>query len=283
MTIHESVSAEVERDLKTYFSATPLLTVPTEDGLWTIRRRETSGSARPLLALPGIQGGSGIFCSLFARCDTQVELICADAPLLSEVDTMIRSTAQLLDQLDIGRIDLLGCSLGGYLAQAFAMAHPERVDRLVLSNSFYDASTYLQTLPSIDAIAASDAAVLLNKARISALSAPGIDAGSIRLQVVMATLLGPHQTAVQFKARMELLARTYPLPRTPLPDERVLLIDDSHDPVLPRPMRQAIRARYAASEHHAIPRGGHLPVVQQPDTFARLLFRWLRNTPFTTH
>lgn len=38
----------------------------------------------------------------------------------------------LLDALDIGRAHVLGVSMGGMIAQEFALAYPERVDRLIL-------------------------------------------------------------------------------------------------------------------------------------------------------
>ena len=38
----------------------------------------------------------------------------------------------LVDRLDVGRFSVAGNSLGGYLALELALAHPERVDRLVL-------------------------------------------------------------------------------------------------------------------------------------------------------
>lgn len=41
----------------------------------------------------------------------------------------------LLDALAFDRIDVLGWSLGGYVAQAFALTHPERVRRLVIAGS----------------------------------------------------------------------------------------------------------------------------------------------------
>jgi 2-hydroxy-6-oxonona-2,4-dienedioate hydrolase len=38
----------------------------------------------------------------------------------------------LVDSIEAERIDLVGNSTGGYFAMAFAIAHPERVRRLVL-------------------------------------------------------------------------------------------------------------------------------------------------------
>jgi pimeloyl-ACP methyl ester carboxylesterase len=61
-----------------------------------------------------------------------------DAPDLENVSTMTEATAAFLDALGLQRVHILGASLGGYLAQAFAVAHPERVDQLLISNGFYD-------------------------------------------------------------------------------------------------------------------------------------------------
>jgi 4,5:9,10-diseco-3-hydroxy-5,9,17-trioxoandrosta-1(10),2-diene-4-oate hydrolase len=38
----------------------------------------------------------------------------------------------LVESIEAERIDLVGNSMGGYFAMAFAIAHPERVRRLVL-------------------------------------------------------------------------------------------------------------------------------------------------------
>ena len=51
----------------------------------------------------------------------------------------VSDLAALLDALKLERVSLAGCSLGGLVAQAFALAFPERVDRLAL----------LDTLPRI--------------------------------------------------------------------------------------------------------------------------------------
>jgi 2-hydroxy-6-oxonona-2,4-dienedioate hydrolase len=43
-----------------------------------------------------------------------------------------RILAGLLDQLDVARVHIVGNSMGGHSAVAFALAHPQRVGRLVL-------------------------------------------------------------------------------------------------------------------------------------------------------
>jgi 3-oxoadipate enol-lactonase len=48
------------------------------------------------------------------------------------IDLMRDDLRALLDAYDVARAHVVGLSMGGTIAQAFAAAHPERVDRLVL-------------------------------------------------------------------------------------------------------------------------------------------------------
>ncbi|OLT04061.1 3-oxoadipate enol-lactonase [Pseudonocardia sp. CNS-004] len=51
------------------------------------------------------------------------------------LDRLVRDVVELLDALDLRRVHVLGLSLGGIVAQGLAVREPERVDRLVLSNT----------------------------------------------------------------------------------------------------------------------------------------------------
>ncbi len=51
------------------------------------------------------------------------------------IDLMARDTAQLIAQVAGGRADVLGWSMGGFVAQSLAIDYPERVRRLVLAST----------------------------------------------------------------------------------------------------------------------------------------------------
>ncbi|WP_439893392.1 3-oxoadipate enol-lactonase (plasmid) [Ralstonia sp. 25C] len=60
----------------------------------------------------------------------------SDAPSgLYSMDRLGRDVVELLDALGIQRVHMLGLSLGGIVAQWLAIHAPERIDRLVLSNT----------------------------------------------------------------------------------------------------------------------------------------------------
>ena len=55
-----------------------------------------------------------------------------DDPSLYSVPLVLGDMIGLLDQLDVRRATLVGHSVGGYLSLEFALAHPNRIDGLVL-------------------------------------------------------------------------------------------------------------------------------------------------------
>lgn len=53
------------------------------------------------------------------------------------LDAMVADVEAVRQALGIERMDLLGHSFGGVLAQAYALAHPDRLDHLVLCSTFH--------------------------------------------------------------------------------------------------------------------------------------------------
>jgi len=53
------------------------------------------------------------------------------------MDVLANDTLALMDSLGIAKAHILGQSMGGAIAQTIAINHPERIDKLILSASFY--------------------------------------------------------------------------------------------------------------------------------------------------
>jgi pimeloyl-ACP methyl ester carboxylesterase len=97
------------------------------------------GKGPALVLVPGINGGGQLFYRQVPRLKTGYRV--ATYSLRDDAETMERLVADLHDVIDQmappqGRAIVVGESFGGALALTFAFAHPERVEALVILNSF---------------------------------------------------------------------------------------------------------------------------------------------------
>lgn len=104
-------------------------------------RVRIEGTGDPLLLIMGIGGNVEMWGPLIDAMDGR-QTIAFDAPGSGESDLprlplsmrgLAGTTARLLDELGYDRVDVLGVSWGGALAQQLAIQEPTRVRRLVLA------------------------------------------------------------------------------------------------------------------------------------------------------
>lgn len=106
--------------------------------------RPGSGRRTPLLLCCGIGAGFEVFAPFVESLDPQLEVISFDVPgagasppgaLPIGFPGHAFLTARLIAALGHRRVDVLGLSWGGGLAQQLALQHPRRVRRLVLAST----------------------------------------------------------------------------------------------------------------------------------------------------
>jgi 2-succinyl-6-hydroxy-2,4-cyclohexadiene-1-carboxylate synthase len=107
---------------------------------------EVAGAGRPLLLLHGFTGSAVTWLQLMERLEGICRLLAvdllghgrSDSPEASEryrVERQIEDLTALLDRMGVAEYDLLGYSMGGRLAMHLALAHGERIGRLVLESA----------------------------------------------------------------------------------------------------------------------------------------------------
>ncbi len=114
---------------------------------------EVLGQGRPCLMLAGFASDaiSWIF-QLPALTASRQVILCdnrgAGRSAVPEgphsLQDMADDVLHLLNKLGIDRVDLVGHSMGGAIAQHFALRHPDRVNRLILACSFLKMSPRIQ-------------------------------------------------------------------------------------------------------------------------------------------
>src|SRR6266478_2427137 len=103
-----------------------------------------AGTGPPVILLHGLADDIGVWESVMPALAAKHRVIAldqigfgrSDKPLLDyRVATFVDFLDRFLDELKIDHASLVGNSLGGWIAADFALAHPERIDRLVLCDA----------------------------------------------------------------------------------------------------------------------------------------------------
>ena len=106
-----------------------------------------SGVGTPLLLIHGLMVSGAMYQPLLPALATYYRVIVPDLrghgqssalPAPYGVEQLAHDLAQLLDDLQVDAVDILGYSQGGAIAQQFAHDYPQRVHSLVLACTFAD-------------------------------------------------------------------------------------------------------------------------------------------------
>jgi maspardin len=240
------------------------------------RYRRTGLSAHPLVMLPGIQGDGSVFFDVALALGDSVDLVTVTAPPIVDAVAMADAQAAFLVALGVQHIDLFGASLGGYLAQVFGIRHPDRLRKIFLANTFADPAAFLAKAPSADSIAGQPAEQVMAQNLAPMLAAPATDAGQVALQSVMRALVGPVQTADEYKARLITLLESWRSTDSRSPTIGSSSSTTTRIPNILPEMCSFIRGRYRSARHYMIAGGGHLPAIQRPRSVASILLDQLR-------
>ena len=126
--------------------------MPTADANGIRIHYEVHGEGRPLLLILGLGADVSEYTALIDQLAARSRVIAfdnrgagrsdkPDAPY--SIELMAADALGVMDALGVTRAGVLGISLGGRIALALALGHPERVERLIL------VSTSARVVPSL--------------------------------------------------------------------------------------------------------------------------------------
>ena len=191
---------------------------------------------------------------------------------IESMEDLVFHTIDVLDALRLERVDVVGLSLGGWLAAELALRHPARVGRLVLVDA---AGTRVPGTPREDLFMAApararqllfaDPASALARQIVPDAPPPERLEAALRGREAAARLLwNPH---VQYRKLTSRLGRI----KAP-----TLVVWGAQDRLLPRALGEAYQRGIPGATLTTIDGCGHLPPVEQPERFARIVLDFLQ-------
>lgn len=187
---------------------------------------------------------------------------------------LARLTDRLVAELGFDRVDVLGLSFGGAVAQQLAWSAPERVRRLVLAATVCG----LGGVPGSPAAwrYLADPRVLSSRSELERAS-PTLFGGRMRSEPHRAADLpwGPPPSLRGYAWQLTAIAGWTSLPWLHrLPHETLVLAGDD-DPLVPVANGELLAGRIPRSQLHVVPGGGHLFLLDSAEEVGPMIARFL--------
>ncbi|MBY6242907.1 alpha/beta fold hydrolase [Methylosinus sp. Sm6] len=194
------------------------------------------------------------------------------------IGDLVDDTIAVLDAVGSERPHILGHSLGGMIAQEFALAHPERVASLTLANSWARRDTYVTSVFDLArdlSQSIEDDALRLRAIYFMALGVPILRTVPLAGMVEQVLAAGPAQSrqAVVRQWQIDLDADT--LDRLAAITAPTHVIWSTGDKLLPEPHGRDLVQGIPNAFETVMDGIGHAPMIEDPAAFAAAVLGFL--------
>lgn len=214
---------------------------------------ESEGDGEPLVLIPGFASGRSLWSRQVGPLARHFRVISFDPRGVAQSDKpdgpqtislLADDVAELLTLLGIGNAHVVGVSFGGFVAQEFALRHPQRLRRLVLCCTSFGGPNHVVPAPEI----------------MTEIMQPRA-AGDVSEDMYRVQL----QAAVKFNTEDRLNAITSP----------TLIVSGDADAIVPVQNSHNLAKQIPNAELRLVAGGSHTFFMEQADEFNQVLTEWL--------
>ena len=190
------------------------------------------------------------------------------------IDMLAGDALELLDRLEVERACVMGCSMGGMVAQMLAARHGDRVERLVLTATACHMAQPSAWDERIAAVRAGGMEAVADGTIERWFTAPGRVSMADQVAAVRAVVAAtPPEGFCACAAAIRDMDQRESIKAITVP---TLVVVGELDPGTPVSAAQAIHERIAGSELVVIPEAAHFVHMERADVFNEALGRFLR-------
>jgi pimeloyl-ACP methyl ester carboxylesterase len=254
------------------------------NGISTAFRRR--GSGPPLLLMHGNEADHAMFDALGEHLAASFTVIAYDQRDCGQTENSTEpytladlgdDAAALISALRLRRAHVYGSSLGGLVAQSAAARHPDRVDRLVLGNTWRAGTSPADINPeTVRQMAAYRTDLAANAGKIAEFFFP--KAFIEARPSIVDMFRGSTRSEDKRARRSAVMTQAAPadLSRFPRP---VLLLTGSEDRVIPPAATAALVSNIPHARLVTLDGVGHVGAIQAPGRVADIVTGFLRDAP----
>jgi pimeloyl-ACP methyl ester carboxylesterase len=252
---------------------------------------EVLGEGEPLLLIPGLGATCRVWDPIVPHLAEHFSLVLVDNRDigLSKGRRRVRTLAdystdlvELLDLLRIDRAHVLGLSLGGIIAQRFAVDHAARVERLVLISCTDRFSPYLLRMTALlgHSLRRFPRAVFHQTMETLGTAPLYLDENVEEIDRMTREKVEHPIPAMAMGNQLRALLRSEMTPEDYRIVSPTLVLSGEHDCLIPSCYARMMADKIAGSRFVLLRGAGHNPLMECPDTVAPIITRFLsEDTP----
>lgn len=239
-----------------------------------------------LLFLHGMGGAYDIWWQQIESLKYDYRIISVTLPEVHSLEEAIEGLIAILDAEGVATTTIIGTSMGGYMAQYFLQTHPDRLDGLVMGNTFPPNHYYKRENAGLRRLAPLLPEWYVMKKFRSNVSEKVVPASenSALVEAYLKEQYSGYMSKAQFIGRMDVVLDyfdpKYDSMQVSIPK---FIIESDNDPLVPPILQEAMKFLYPESKVYTFQGKGHFPYLNQPDGYTYALKRFfhgkIKNQP----
>jgi pimeloyl-ACP methyl ester carboxylesterase len=253
---------------------------------------EIQGTGHPLVLIAGISYSHWMWQRMAPDLAQRYQVVLFDNRGVGETEAppgpysaqmMADDTAGLLEALDIPKAAIMGHSMGGFIAQALVLEHPERVDRLILSATNFGGPNHIPVSPEAMAVLSDVSGDPLERFKrgLEVSTAPGF--AEAHPQIIEQWLAYRSENPIDPMAYQAQLAVGLGLLSAEASFEKklthvqapTLILFGEHDKVVPVGNAELLHQQIPNSQIKILPNAGHFFPIEKPHAATEAIVEFL--------
>lgn len=231
-----------------------------------------SGAA--ILFLHGMTGAYDIWFQQMEPLKDRYQVISLTYPPVNSLEQLSQGILTILDKEGILQVNVVGTSLGGYLAQYLVAKHPERISRAVFANTFPPNDILAEKNKTIGKLLPYLPEWLVLKVLRGSFQkqiypASGYD--ELTLAYMLEQSYG-RMSKAQVYARFNCVVEPF-VAADParLNNILVMIIEADNDPLVELTLRKKLKDTYPSATVRTLEDVGHFPYLNRPEEYTKML------------
>ena len=231
-----------------------------------------------ILFLHGMTGAYDIWWQQMVALSDRYRVISVTYPPVDTLEGMSKGVLGVLDAEGVDKTSMVGSSLGGYLVQYMMTTHPDRIERVVLGNTF----------PPNDLLAQKNERLIkilpflpnwlvmrvFRKSFVNNIY-PAAEHSELVLAYMLEQVAGRMNKA-QLTARAKAVIEPFEPPKAAALGIPIMIIEADNDPLVEKALREQLKTTYPSAQVETLHGVGHFPYLNEPDSYLTLLEKFLQ-------